>query len=494
MPDKVLSSSSFKPDSSTSFLPTHSPILIGSIFSNEIPETSFNFRHGNSYSHSSLLTTSTLPFISDGGSSLLPLNTQSLTQSLNNKLENLLLNSNSPDFIFDSNVMCQSYTLDSTHPLSEESINASVDAGAFSSNNIPSARDPKRSSFVENEFCCSNTVSPELDTNYNSKAYGNEVIFSNDIYTALNTPNILTNDFVDPSLVFTTPFMSSKLVDSSFISDVDISQSSATISDLTIQIGCSDSLFSTSFIQTPIQLNLGNGCSNFYSPNPNVNTSYLNSNLAPQAFDGLDSSDSGPRPLNKKLDSFKSSGYSASNPANLSRHSSFAPLEDLFESFIQTDPQSSPGLFSTTDNHFLDLSKVLFSSSASTPPSLDCDSLCSKRTLPDSFISSSFEVSEQSTLSIPPISSTGVVPPQQSDCSSNGPTSKKPKNGPDSCLEKQQFGCPVCLRSFGRKYNLKTHMTTHPQFSIFSKKFPCSICNKAFTRKHDLKRHMSTIH
>lgn len=47
------------------------------------------------------------------------------------------------------------------------------------------------------------------------------------------------------------------------------------------------------------------------------------------------------------------------------------------------------------------------------------------------------------------------------------------------------FSCDICLKSFQKPYNLKSHMKTHSN----DKPFKCHKCSKTFARSHDKKRH-----
>ncbi|KAI8071654.1 hypothetical protein BC940DRAFT_293369 [Gongronella butleri] len=58
--------------------------------------------------------------------------------------------------------------------------------------------------------------------------------------------------------------------------------------------------------------------------------------------------------------------------------------------------------------------------------------------------------------------------------------------------DKGQYLCPLCNRTFRRRYNLGTHLRTHNRERV--KPYPCNMCNKAFDRKHDCERHISTVH
>ncbi|CAG8543236.1 15378_t:CDS:1 [Racocetra fulgida] len=77
-------------------------------------------------------------------------------------------------------------------------------------------------------------------------------------------------------------------------------------------------------------------------------------------------------------------------------------------------------------------------------------------------------------------------------------TQSKEKNGSESSLnvknDKKQFPCPVCKRSFSRKFNMQSHLKTHDTDRV--KPYACTYesCNLRFTRKHDLKRHINGIH
>ncbi|CAG8537763.1 7211_t:CDS:1 [Cetraspora pellucida] len=77
-------------------------------------------------------------------------------------------------------------------------------------------------------------------------------------------------------------------------------------------------------------------------------------------------------------------------------------------------------------------------------------------------------------------------------------TQNKEKNESESSLnvknDKKQFPCPVCKRSFSRKFNMQSHLKTHDTDRV--KPYACTYesCNLRFTRKHDLKRHINGIH
>ena len=54
-----------------------------------------------------------------------------------------------------------------------------------------------------------------------------------------------------------------------------------------------------------------------------------------------------------------------------------------------------------------------------------------------------------------------------------------------------RYHCPICVKTFTRKYNLKSHYaSTH----ILIKAYTCPYCHKSFARKYDLKRHVGNLH
>ncbi|ORX45082.1 hypothetical protein DM01DRAFT_1340165 [Hesseltinella vesiculosa] len=81
------------------------------------------------------------------------------------------------------------------------------------------------------------------------------------------------------------------------------------------------------------------------------------------------------------------------------------------------------------------------------------------------------------------------------------PSKKRKRDGDDQVQailklarldENQQYVCPLCDRTFRRRYNLGTHIRTHNKERL--RPYPCDMCPKTFDRKHDCARHISTVH
>lgn len=58
----------------------------------------------------------------------------------------------------------------------------------------------------------------------------------------------------------------------------------------------------------------------------------------------------------------------------------------------------------------------------------------------------------------------------------------------DLAKRPRSFQCPVCLKSFDRKFVLKRHMGTHR----VDREFSCKPCNMGFYRKDIFDRHIAT--
>ncbi|OMJ17591.1 Transcriptional regulator CRZ1 [Smittium culicis] len=453
-----------------------------------------------------------LSFISDGLTPLLPLNDSDIykpnisTPKNNYSLGNITLSNMS---------LNHSASADNVY---RDLNNLSIDKLLLNPNNIHmcssntlnTVLNGNSPSFSETDFCYSTTISPEFVNPQTSLLSQKNDIFTPALFSSESTPNILSNCFYDPSQIFTTPFMSSVTENCSPSENFD-PNNTLIPSEL-----LNNDIFS--LLNTPSAQH-NTDSSQFNLPSQTDQNSLFaagNPSQSDQTLNSISSIDdlikSFPRPINKKLNSFKNFDFPQSNPANLSRHSSFAPLEDLFESFVHDSSQSSSGLFTTSNTCSLKLLGKLASQT-------DSDATISLFNSPElrfiesvagyganSFAKNLFDAlinTPSSTMqdSQPNTTNSSIVPSESnlkrafdiSDDIISSPSSKKSKSSDDPEVNRP-FTCSICNRQFARKYNLKTHVTTHPQFKAVSKKFPCTICNKQFTRKHDLKRHLSTIH
>jgi len=70
--------------------------------------------------------------------------------------------------------------------------------------------------------------------------------------------------------------------------------------------------------------------------------------------------------------------------------------------------------------------------------------------------------------------------------------SRSPSHEPGPSRKRQRQAmecrCPSCLKTFSRRYNLKSHLITHGG----EQPFACGVCGKAFARVNDLRRHDRT--
>ncbi|OMJ20898.1 Transcriptional regulator CRZ1 [Smittium culicis] len=453
-----------------------------------------------------------LSFISDGLTPLLPLNDSDPYKHNTSNIKNIYSLDN-----FISSNMSLNHTAP-TNNVYRDTNNLSIDKFMLNPNNIHMCSSNTLNTVLngntpalsETDFCYSTTISPEFVYPQTSLLSQKNDILTPALFSSDATPNILSNGFYDPSQIFTTPFMSSNTENCSPSENFDPNNSLIPSELLNNDIF---SLLNTPSVQhnaDSSQFNLSNQI--------DQNTLFAagNPSHSDQAFNSISGIDdlirSLPRPINKKLDSFKSTAFPESNPANLSRHSSFAPLEELFESFVHDPSQSSSGLFSTSKACSLQLLGKLASQT-------DSDATISLFNSPElrlfesvagyganSFAKNLFDALNNT--SIPSLQDTHSNTTDSihatsgpnlkrafdiSDDAVSSPSSKKSKSSDNSEVTRP-FTCSICSRQFARKYNLKTHLTTHPQFKDVSKKFPCTVCNKQFTRKHDLKRHLSTIH
>ncbi|KAI0217008.1 hypothetical protein L0F63_004131, partial [Massospora cicadina] len=64
----------------------------------------------------------------------------------------------------------------------------------------------------------------------------------------------------------------------------------------------------------------------------------------------------------------------------------------------------------------------------------------------------------------------------------------EPRNEDHVSKRPRTFQCPVCLKSFDRKFVLKRHMGTHR----IDREFSCKPCNMGFYRKDIYDRHIAT--
>ncbi|ORY84481.1 hypothetical protein BCR37DRAFT_345426, partial [Protomyces lactucae-debilis] len=58
-------------------------------------------------------------------------------------------------------------------------------------------------------------------------------------------------------------------------------------------------------------------------------------------------------------------------------------------------------------------------------------------------------------------------------------------SGPDPADGKYICLYGGCMRRFGRKYNIQSHIQTH----LADRPFRCTVCAAGFVRRHDLLRH-----
>jgi len=69
-----------------------------------------------------------------------------------------------------------------------------------------------------------------------------------------------------------------------------------------------------------------------------------------------------------------------------------------------------------------------------------------------------------------------------------------------SHCESGEYKCPICEKSFSKKYHLKRHLTVHRSNDSISEliridvPFKCEICGMAFNKRNQIREHMVSVH
>ena len=61
----------------------------------------------------------------------------------------------------------------------------------------------------------------------------------------------------------------------------------------------------------------------------------------------------------------------------------------------------------------------------------------------------------------------------------------------EDLIRRSRYPCPICLKQFSEKGNMKRHMTIHEQQRH---RYICDLCSRCFSWKDNFNRHRRTHH